>query len=279
MGAARRLASAAAGLCAGSSCASSSSSSGSSSRAPTDAVVIDDPLTKDATRIIWGNASSRLGFLTSASASPPSRATDDDESQSDSASADGPLPSIPNVLAVEWISHVQFSPPLIAVSLVDGFHSTALVRASGEFGLCFASVGQRELASAVGTVSGANLDKFAEIPQLLLNQQQQQRQQRQQQQQQAEGGDGSTRGAGAGVAGAGLFEGGHRISAPMLLGGVMSCECIVRKTLQLDASTIYVGEVVYAKVWEDRMPLGYHQGMTYRYGDVIPDSLDPDSEQ
>jgi len=265
MGAARRLASAAAGLCAGSSCASSSSSSGSSSRAPsaTDAVVIDDPLTKDATRIIWGNASSRLGFLTSASASPPSRATDDDESQSDSASADGPLPSIPNVLAVEWISHVQFSPPLIAVSLVDGFHSTALVRASGEFGLCFASVGQRELASAVGTVSGANLDKFAEIPQLLD----------QQQLQQAEGGDGSTRGAGAGGAGAGLFEGGHRISAPMLLGGVMSCECIVRKTLQLDASTIYVGEVVYAKVWEDRMPLGYHQGMTYRYGDVIPDSL------
>ena len=39
--------------------------------------------------------------------------------------------------------------------------------------------------------------------------------------------------------------------------GVMSCECIVRKTLQLDTSTVCVGEVVYAKVWENRMPLGY----------------------
>ena len=49
----------------------------------------------------------------------------------------------------------------------------------------------------------------------------------------------------------------------------MACECIVRKTLHLDTSTLYVGEVVYAKVWKHRMPVGYHQGSTFHYGDIL----------
>ena len=177
---------------------------------------------KDAVRTIWEHASSRLGLLTSASEGAPN-----------------------NVLAVEWISHVQFTPPLLMVSLVDGFHSSSMVSQSGQFGLCFASDRQRELISAVGTVSGASSDKFAEIPAL------------------------QPVGTAESSAAAGLYEPGHSISAPMMLGGVMSCECIVRKTLQLDTSTVCVGEVVYAKVWENRMPLGYHRGATFHYGDFL----------
>ena len=98
---------------------------------------------KDAVRTIWEHASSRLGLLTSASEGAPN-----------------------NVLAVEWISHVQFTPPLLMVSLVDGFHSASMVSQSGQFGLCFASDRQWELISAVGTVSGASSDKFADVPTL-----------------------------------------------------------------------------------------------------------------
>ena len=71
-----------------------------------------------------------------------------------------------NITTVEWISHLQFSPPLISVSLVDGFHSSGLVQPSGGFGLCFASESQRLTASAVGTVSGSNVNKFTEVPSL-----------------------------------------------------------------------------------------------------------------
>ncbi len=208
---------------------------GSSSAASTDSPDTDDDddvLTitrsrlseKGATRMIWEHASSRLGLLTSA------------------------LDGSNNVLAVEWISHVQFSPPLLMVSLVDGYHSASLVQQSGQFGLCFASDRQRELISTVGTVSGASSDKFANNPALQPV------------------GTNTTVNA---TSTPGLYRPGASISAPMLLGGVMSCECIVRKTLHLDTSTIYVGEVVYAKVWKNRMPLGYHRGATFHYGDVL----------
>ena len=97
----------------------------------------------------------------------------------------------------------------------------------------FASDEQRLVASAVGTVSGCTVNKLADIPGLEV-------------------------------------EPGNRIDAPMFLGGVMSVECKVRETVKLDSSTLFVGEVVFAKVW-DRMPLGYHKGETFKYGEKIPD--------
>ncbi|MHA2503131.1 MAG: flavin reductase family protein [Candidatus Kariarchaeaceae archaeon] len=169
-------------------------------------VVFSDFDSKEAVNAIWGNASSRLGFLTS-------------YHEGDH-----------NIMTVEWTSHVQFRPPMIAVSLVKGYQSVELVTASREFGLCYASADQEPLLGKLGKISGSEVDKFSEFDL--------------------------------------AYEDGTMITPRMFLGGVMAVECKIKHQIDLDGSILFVGEVVYAKIW-DRLPVGYHKGTVYRYGEIV----------
>jgi flavin reductase (DIM6/NTAB) family NADH-FMN oxidoreductase RutF len=65
-----------------------------------------------------------------------------------------------NVMAAAWSMPVEFTPPRIAVVIDKSTYTRELVAASGSFGLCVPGAALIDLAYAVGTTSGRDVDKF-----------------------------------------------------------------------------------------------------------------------
>lgn len=66
-----------------------------------------------------------------------------------------------NVMAAAWSMPVEFTPPRIAVVIDKKTFTRELVAASGAFGLCVPGTALADLAYAVGSASGREVDKFA----------------------------------------------------------------------------------------------------------------------
>lgn len=66
-----------------------------------------------------------------------------------------------NIMAAAWSMPVEFSPPRVAVVIDKNTHTRRLIEASGVFGLVIPGAALADLAFWVGSVSGAEMDKFA----------------------------------------------------------------------------------------------------------------------
>ncbi|MDR5740630.1 MULTISPECIES: flavin reductase family protein [unclassified Caballeronia] len=65
-----------------------------------------------------------------------------------------------NVMAAAWSMPVEFTPPRIAVVIDKTTYTRELIAASGSFGVCVPGAALIDLAYAVGTTSGRDIDKF-----------------------------------------------------------------------------------------------------------------------
>lgn len=68
-----------------------------------------------------------------------------------------------NVMAAAWNMALDFDPPKVAVVIDKATLTRELVEASGEFVLSVPARQQAALTLAVGTQSGREIDKFAEV--------------------------------------------------------------------------------------------------------------------
>ncbi|MBI5834061.1 MAG: flavin reductase family protein [Armatimonadetes bacterium] len=69
-----------------------------------------------------------------------------------------------DLMPAGWAMQCSLDPPMLAVALHAQRYSLAQIRATGEFGLAFAGLGQHELITWSGTRSGREVDKFAAYP-------------------------------------------------------------------------------------------------------------------
>jgi flavin reductase (DIM6/NTAB) family NADH-FMN oxidoreductase RutF len=67
-----------------------------------------------------------------------------------------------NVMAAAWSMPVEFTPPRIAVVIDKRTFSRELIESSGVFGICIPGAGAADMTYAVGSVSGREIDKFAQ---------------------------------------------------------------------------------------------------------------------
>jgi len=68
-----------------------------------------------------------------------------------------------NIMAAAWSMPLDFSPPKICVVIDRNTLTRELIDASGEFALNIPSRNQAQVTLAVGTKSGRETDKFAEL--------------------------------------------------------------------------------------------------------------------
>lgn len=66
-----------------------------------------------------------------------------------------------NIMAAAWSMPVEFTPPRIAIVIDKRTYTRELVEASGTFAVCIPGAGFVDQTYAVGSVSGAEGDKFA----------------------------------------------------------------------------------------------------------------------
>ena len=66
-----------------------------------------------------------------------------------------------NVMAAAWSMPVEFTPPRIAIVIDKHTQTRELVLAAGAFAICIPGAGIVDLAYAVGSQSGRDVDKFA----------------------------------------------------------------------------------------------------------------------
>ena len=65
-----------------------------------------------------------------------------------------------NIMAAAWSMPVEFTPPRIDIVIDKNTFTRELVAASGTFGVCVPGAALIDLAYAVGTTSGRDIDKF-----------------------------------------------------------------------------------------------------------------------
>ena len=68
-----------------------------------------------------------------------------------------------NVMAAAWAMALDFEPPKVAVVVAAETFTRKLIDATGVFTLSIPTVAQVDLTYAVGTISGADTDKLAEL--------------------------------------------------------------------------------------------------------------------
>lgn len=66
-----------------------------------------------------------------------------------------------NVMAAAWSMPVEFTPPRIAIVIDKHTFTRELIAQSGMFGVCIPGAAFMDVAYAVGTASGRDIDKFA----------------------------------------------------------------------------------------------------------------------
>jgi len=68
-----------------------------------------------------------------------------------------------NIMAAAWSMPVEFTPPRIAIVIDKKTFTRELVSDSGAFGICIPGVALADLTYAVGTQTGRDADKFAQL--------------------------------------------------------------------------------------------------------------------
>ena len=71
-------------------------------------------------------------------------------------------------LTVSWITRVSRVPPLLLISVAHSRHSHGLLLRAGAFSVSILAEGQADLARHFGQQSQRDLDKWAAVPHLLL---------------------------------------------------------------------------------------------------------------
>ena len=122
-----------------------------------------------------------------------------------------------NLFTANWLTQVSFEPPLIALSVENGSHSIALLRAGGVFAVSVFSSDDRDAAGALGKRWELRPTKIDEVEHEI------------------------------GVTG-----------CPVLTGALGSVECRVTGSLPAGDSTVFLGEVIAARVGREGTPLTMH---------------------
>src|SRR5689334_16054278 len=68
-----------------------------------------------------------------------------------------------NVMAAAWVMALDFEPPKLAAVIAGETYTRELVAASGEFVVQLPTRAQLDLCYAAGSLSGHDVDKFAEL--------------------------------------------------------------------------------------------------------------------
>jgi len=118
-----------------------------------------------------------------------------------------------NIITLAWVGVVNSSPPMISAAIRPGRYSHDIIKNSGEFTVNLPKKEQADIADGCGTVSGRDVDKFAQFNL--------------------------------------AAEMGTLQHAPMIKECPISMECRVERTLSLASHTLFIGEVVATYLAED----------------------------
>ena len=136
-------------------------------------------------------------------------------------------------MSAEWTHHVSYSPGLIAVCVGQGKATNENIKATKEFGVSIAAVDQNVLASIAGGSSGKKVDKIAALKELGFK-----------------------------------FYKAKKINTLMAEGAVLNAECRVVHMAELGDHTMFVGEVLDAKI-SAKEPIIYHGNKYFKVGDSV----------
>ncbi|MEK6854296.1 MAG: flavin reductase family protein [Nanoarchaeota archaeon] len=142
-------------------------------------------------------------------------------------------PNGQNIMSAEWTHHVSYSPGLIAVCVGQGKATNENIKATKEFGVSIAAVDQNVLASIAGGSSGKNVDKIAVLKALGFK-----------------------------------FYKAKKINILMVEGAVLNAECKLVHMAELGDHTMFVGEVLDAKI-SAKEPIIYHGNKYFKVGDSV----------
>lgn len=146
--------------------------------------------------------------------------------------SDGPIG--PNMMTAEWTHHISYEPGLIAVCVNprDGTHEN--IAATKEFGVNIAASDQNVLASVAGGSSGRKVNKMKVLEELGFK-----------------------------------FYPAKNIKISMLEGAALNIECKLVQQIPLGDHTMFVGEVLDAKVNSGKAALVFSQGQFWKFGEPI----------
>lgn len=142
-------------------------------------------------------------------------------------------PNSQNVMAAEWTHHVSYSPGLMAVCVGQGKATNENIKATKEFGVSIAADDQNVLASIAGGSSGKKVDKIAVLKELGFK-----------------------------------FYKAKKINVMMVEGAAMNVECKVVHIAELGDHTMFVGEVLEAKL-SAKEPIIYHGNKYFKVGEGV----------
>jgi flavin reductase (DIM6/NTAB) family NADH-FMN oxidoreductase RutF len=112
----------------------------------------------------------------------------------------------PNVMGVSWMTKLSFEPFLMAVSIGRKRYSHDLIKAQGEFAICYPSAEQQKAAMYCGSHSGRCEDKFARTGLVAVPS--------------------------------------KKIRPPTIEGSTVAFECRLVQSLEVGDHTLFIGEVV-----------------------------------
>ena len=138
-----------------------------------------------------------------------------------------------NIMSAEWTHHVSYSPSLIAVCVGQGKATNENIKATKEFGVSIAAADQNVLASVAGGSSGKKVDKIAALKELGFK-----------------------------------FYKAKKVNLIMVEGAVLNAECKVVHIAELGDHTMFVGEVLEAKI-SAKEPTIYHGNKHFKVGEKI----------
>ena len=116
----------------------------------------------------------------------------------------------PNLITIAWAGSVCSDPPMLSISVRPERYSHAIIQATREFVVNIPSPRQAKVVDWCGTVSGRNVDKFADTgltPEKAL-----------------------------------------KVRCPIITECLLNIECRVQKSLKLGSHTMFVAEVVAVQV-------------------------------
>jgi flavin reductase (DIM6/NTAB) family NADH-FMN oxidoreductase RutF len=116
----------------------------------------------------------------------------------------------PNLITIAWTGSVCSDPPMLSISVRPERHSHAIIEATHEFVVNIPSTRQAKAVDWCGTVSGRDVDKFAET----------------------------------GLTPAKAL----KVRCPIITECLLNIECRVQKSLKLGSHTMFVAEVVAVQV-------------------------------
>ena len=116
----------------------------------------------------------------------------------------------PNLITIAWAGSVCSDPPMLSISVRPERYSHAIIQATREFVVNIPSPRQAKVVDWCGTVSGRNVDKFADT----------------------------------GLTPAKAL----KVRCPIITECLLNIECRVQKSLKLGSHTMFVAEVVAVQV-------------------------------